>query len=671
MEQYNDMDPAVMWTPGSLEFEAARLTSFMDWLRDYRGLEFDTYRDLWSWSVSDIDDFWQSIVGYFGVVGDNFSGPTRTLEGMPGASWFPDATINYAENILRHAHGDLTADEPAIVSVDEADNTEYMTWRELETRVAALTDSLRKLGVQKGDRVAAVLPNTREAIVGFLATASIGAIWSICSPDLSATAVLSRLRQLEPRVLFGTTGYQFKGKLIDREDHLNEIEAGLSSSVHTTIVVGAVANTASHQPPGRKNFETLVKEEAAPDYDRLPFEHPLWVLFSSGTTGDPKGIVHGHGGMLLEALKTFGLNQDLGPSDLYYVAANTSWMVWNTLLHALATGAGVLVYAGSPTYGGPDRQFEIVATHRVTAFTTGAAYLSTVEKAGRTPKTEFDFSALRTVTSTASPLPISTWCWVHESVKADLHLGSDSGGTDICSVFIGSNLLEQVRLGQIQGPMLGVDVQAWDELGNRVVGEVGEMVITTPLPAMPVGFWADHDDQKYMNAYFNRFPGFWTHGDWITETPEGGFVVHGRSDATLNRDGVRLGSADIYNALQYVPEIHQSLAVGVELPEGEYYQPLFVSLIDGTRLDHDLEARIVHTIRQHASARHVPDEIVVAPDIPITHAGKKIEVPIKRLLGGHLPNTVNIQSLANPESIDWFTHFAENLRLPRRREKGS
>jgi acetoacetyl-CoA synthetase len=629
----------------------------MTWLRIEHGQDFATYRHLWQWSVDDPKAFWGAILTYFDVMMEGSTEPVMTGEHMPDVQWFANARLNYTENILRRAHDEELADVAAIHGVDETGTATKITWRQLEAQVASMAHSLRELGVQRGDRVVAVLPNIAEAIIGLLATASIGAIWSICSPDVSPTATLSRLQQLEPKVLIGTTGYSYNGKYFDRRAHLEQIERGLPT-LQTTIVVDD--ETTLHTE--RKIFAELSSKNITPQYDRVPFSHPLWVLFSSGTTGEPKGIVHSQGGMLVEALKTFGLHQDLGPGDLSYVAANTSWMVWNTLLHALATGASVLVYSGSPTYQRPDQQFKLMADHGVTTFATGAAYLTLVENSGCVPKDEFDLAKLRIMRSTASPLPLTTWRWVHDAVKADVHLGSDSGGTDICSAFIGSNPLEPVRLGQLQGPVLGIDVQVWDDTGTRVIGDVGEMVITTPSPAMPVSFWNDPDGSKYRGAYFENFPGVWTHGDWITETPEGGFIVHGRSDATLNRDGVRLGSAEIYDALQHVPEVRQSLVVGVELPHGGYYQPLFVTLADDVELTPELTDRINQTIREHASVRHVPDDIHLAPDIPLTHVGKKIEVPIKRLLAGGPTTVINPQSLQNPASAEWFFDFAARLR---------
>jgi acetoacetyl-CoA synthetase len=654
----------VTWQPTSEQRQQTRIWDFLSWVEATRSVHLADYRELWRWSVDDLSGFWDAVREYFDVVGEGFDGPALTEERMPGAVWYPGARLNFAENVLRYADSPGFCDTTAVLTIREDDSTSELTWHELRDRVASLAGRLRGLGVEPGDRVAAVLPNLPEAIIGLLATASIGAIWSINSPDLSATATLERLRQLEPTVLIGVDGYRFNGKDIDRVDYLAEVEAGLPFLAHTILVRNPdrahSATTSENARAGRLDFSALVTDTVEPRYERVPFDHPLWVLFSSGTTGAPKGIVHGHGGITLEALKGTALNQNMGAGNRYYVAANTSWMVWNTLVNNLMSGASVVTYSGSPLFGSPDRQFDIIARTGTTMFATGAAYLSLVEKSGLEPGRTHDLSALASVMSTGSPLPGSTWRWVHDHVKHDVHLGSDSGGTDICSGFIGSNPLEPVHVGEIQGPLLGVAVEAWSESGRRVVGEVGEMVITRPMPSMPVFFWGDDDGSRYLGSYFEKFPGIWAQGDWITETMDGAFVVHGRSDATLNRAGVRLGSADIYAALQHIPDVRESLVIGLEQPDGAYYMPLFVVLADGCQLSEELEKRIRATIRDLASARHVPDDVILAPAIPVTHAQKKIEVPLKKLFSGHSPDTaINRGSLANPESIDWFVDRAE------------
>lgn len=658
-----------MWQPDPQR--PTRISDFMEFCSRRSGQPLATYQDLWKWSVSELSDFWDAVRVYFDVIGDGFSAPALATEQMPGAVWYPGATLNYAENLLRPAQDPQRAGETAIIDITEDNIVTPISWSQLSGWTASLARKLRELGVEKGDRVAAVLPNAPEALVGLLATASIGATWALSSPDLSAEAIVNRFVQLEPKVLIGSSGYQFNGKHFDRGAHLERLTEGLPSLQHV-LIQGPPGidepNASGAEPPvvGVSPFPGLPSMPEIPDYVRLPFDHPLWVLFSSGTSGSPKGIVHGHGGMVLESLKGTALNQDMGPDDVYYVAANTSWMVWNTLASNLMSGAAVVTYAGSPSFGGPARQFEIIERTGATMFGVGAAYLSLVEKSGIRPGKERDLSRLRSILSTGSPLPASTWRWVHEHVKPDVHLGSDSGGTDICSGFVGSNPITPVHLGEAQGPLLGVCVQAWDTDGTPMRNAVGEMVITRPMPSMPLFLWNDAAGKRYQESYFSVFPGVWSQGDWISETSRRGFVVHGRSDATLNRMGVRLGSADIYGALQDIPEIRDCIVLGIELPNGGYWMPLFVAADTGRGFDEELADIISATIRTRASARHVPDEIIACPDIPVTHAGKRIEIPLKRLFMG---NPVDLDalrgSLANPRALDWFIEAARTSRSAR------
>ncbi len=644
----------VIWAPSCEQISSSQMSDFMSWLALHRGIQNTTYRELLDWSVNNLSEFWDSIREYFDVAGEGFTTPALVDDRMPGAVWYPDARLNYAENILRNAVG-ATGSGVAIVDITEDGVSTEITWGELNARVAALAAGLRARGVGVGDRVVAVLPNNPEALIGLLASASIGATWCICAPDLAPTATLDRLKQLEPVVLIGSLGYQFNGKWFDRRGHLLEIEAGLPTLRHTIVVGGAATGT-------RLSFDEALVDGAEAQYARVPFDHSLWVLFTSGTTGAPKGIVHGHGGMVLEALKIFGLHFGMDASDRYYVAANTSWMVWNTILGNLMTGASVVTYAGSPVYLRPDHQFDIVATNAVTMFGTGAAYLRLLQATGVSPDREWSLGALRTVMSTGSALPIATYEWVHDDVSSAIQLSDVSGGTDICSAFLGSNPLEPVIAGRLQGPMLGVAIEVRDESGMPVIGEVGEMVVTRPMPSMPTCFWGDADGSLYRSAYFDVFPGAWTHGDWIMEAADGTFEVLGRSDATLNRGGVRLGSAEIYGALQSVAGVTDALVLGIELPDGGYHLPLYIVLAEGIQLDDILRAEIVAAIRQHASPRHVPDVIKAAPAIPVTHAGKKVEIPVKRLFTGPDPTKVDRGALANPQSLDWFIEEAQRFR---------
>ena len=657
-------EAVITWNPTPAQVYESKMADFARYSEIAFDRQLPDFRALLDWSVTEVEEFWRSIQTYFDVLGEGFE-TAEVLEDsvMPFASWFPGAKLNFAENVLRHALNPLTADETAIYQVEEDGSHSVLTWAQLESQVAALSATFRELGVERGDRIAAVLPNVPEAVIGLLAAASIGAVWTINSPDLSAEASIRRVKQLEPKVLVASDGYIFGGKAIDRRAHTSEVEAGLPSITATVLVrildTQREPGTMAVKEVERLAFDRCVEKQHAPAYERVDFNAPLWILFSSGTTGEPKGIVHGHGGMVLDGLKSICLHQDMGPGDVYYVAANTSWMVWNTLVQNLLAGAAIVTYAGSPKITGKDHHFQIISDFGVTMFATGAAYLTMVEKAGIDPRAGRDFSALRSILSTGSPLPPSTWRWVHDAVKSDVHLGSDSGGTDICGGFLGSNPMEPVHLGHLQGPLLGVAVEAHDENGQPLIDQVGAMAVTNPLPSMPVMLWGDADGARYNSSYFTEGDGVWMHGDWITRTSSGEFIVHGRADATLNRQGVRIGPSDIYDALTEIEELADYLVLGIEEGNGGYWMPLFVVLEDGAELDEDLQSRICSTLRTRASARHVPDEIIVAPEIPVTHTMKRLEVPLKKFFSPTAAGReLNRDSVKNPEALEWFREYA-------------
>lgn len=653
-------NPPVTWHPENPQ--DTELFRFAQWVTEHRdvdlgastsddGVAEDLYRRLHAWSITELSDFWDAVREYFGVLGTGFDTAALTDATMPDARWYPNAQLNYAENILERTRSVIDQDTTALLTIDEDDVTESVSWNELRTRVHGLAEQLLELGVKPGERVAAVLPNIAEAIIGLLAAATIGAIWTINSPDLTPTATLARLRQLHPKVLLTTEGYTFNGRHLDLEQYNAELLEGLPELAHHLDIA---------------EFRSAPADGPV-DYLALGFDHPLWVLFSSGTTGDPKGIVHGHGGMLLESLKSKALNQDLTVDDRYYVAANTSWMVWNTLAQALTCGASVVVYGGSPKVNAADRQFEIIAKTNTTRFAVGAPYLTLVERSDLSPADRWDLSGLKSILSTAAPLPESTWQWVHDHVNPTVRLGSDSGGTDICSGFIGTNPLEPIHLGEIQGPLLGVAARSFNDDGEEVFNEVGELVITQPMPSMPIYLWKDIDNRRYQETYFSSFPdqtdypgGVWAQGDWVIQTDRGSFIVKGRSDATLNRHGVRLGTAEIYAALGPISEVAESTVIGVEGPDGDYWMPLFVQLEDGAELTDELRDRINTEIRSKASARHVPDEIIAVDAIPVTHTGKRIEVPLKKLFSGQpADKAINKDAIANPDALTAFIALAE------------
>ena len=632
------------------------MAEYQRWLTDTKGVVTTDYRSLWRWSVGDLEGFWSSIWEYFDVLASEPATAILADRAMPGARWFPGARLNWAENLLRH----VDAAGPAIVGLDETGSRTELGRTELISQVANLAARLRALGVRPGDRIAAVLPNIAPTVVAVLAAASIGAVWSCCAPDFGVKGLLDRFTQIEPSVLIGVDGYRFNHKAIERLDQLDELRAQLPTVQHTILVRNLHPQTPT--PPGMLDFAELVTGDAEPRYEQVPFEHPLWILYSSGTTGLPKGIVHSHGGIVLESLKANALHYDLGPADRVFIAASTAWVVWNMLVDAMITGATIIAYDGSPTVDGPDTLFRICGAEQVTRFGTGAAYLSLCEKSGAQPGTDFDLGALRSIMSTGSPLPDTTWRWIYREVSPEVHLGSDSGGTDVATAFVGANPLDPVYTGELQGPCLGVAVEAWDEQGHPVVDEVGELVITAPMPSMPIHFWNDPDGHRYHDAYFDAFPGVWRHGDWITVTDRGTCRIHGRSDSTINRGGVRMGSADIYQALDALPEIVDSLVIGAELPDGGYHMPLFVVLRDGCDLDDALVDRIRNTIRTQVSPRHVPDEIIDVPAVPMTRTGKRLEVPIKKLLQGTPPErALNRATVADTDALDWYIDYAQDF----------
>ncbi|MCX5042376.1 acetoacetate--CoA ligase [Aldersonia sp. NBC_00410] len=647
----------LLWTPPPGRVADSNMGRYQRWLADTHGVTTTDYQSLWRWSTENTDQFWGTIWQYFRV--ESLDGPPAEVlasHSMPGARWFPGTRVNWAQNLLRRFQSEATA----IVALDERGTRSHTSGVELTQQVANLAAHLRAMGVRPGDRVAAVLPNTAPAIVSILACASVGAVWSCCAPDFGLKGLVDRFRQIEPALLIGVDGYRFNGKTNHRLDLIAELRAQLPTVQHTILVRNLDPEVPA--PEGYHDYDDLIRGEATASYEPVPFDHPLWILYSSGTTGLPKGIVHSHGGILLESLKANALHYDLDDSDRVFIAASTAWVVWNMLVDAMVTGATVITYDGSFTAQGPGTLFGICGEHGVTRFGTGAAYLSMCEKSGVKPGADYDLSGLRSIMSTGSPLPDTTWRWVYDAVNADVHLGSDSGGTDVATAFVGANPLQPVYRGEIQGPCLGVAVQSWDPDGRPVVDEVGEMVITAPMPSMPIYFWNDPDGLRYHDAYFGTFPGVWRHGDWISFTPHGTCRIHGRSDATINRGGVRMGSADIYQAVESLPEITTALVIGAELPDGRYHMPLFVVLEPGIDLDDALTEKIRTTIRTAVSPRHVPDEILAVPAVPVTRTGKRLEIPIKKLIQGAAPEAaLNRATVAEAATLDWFIDYAHNF----------
>lgn len=645
------------WTPTDVDIEQANVTGFTRFVEERHGLDLPGYRALWQWSVDEPGAFWQAVWDAFDVVSHTDPGPALADASMPGAVWFPGARLNFAEYVFR----ERPPDEAAIVHLDEEGLRREVCWSELERRTAALAATLRAHGVGEGDRVVGYLPNIPEAIVALLATASIGAVWAGCGQDYAAPAAIDRLARLEPRALVTATGYRYAGRRHDRVDEVDVLRAAMPGLALTVVVSEEETSfdTSGFDMSGQTgtvlDWRDAVSGDAALEPLPVPFDHPLWVVFSSGTTGPPKGLVHGHGGVLLEHLKALSLHLDLRPGDRFLWYTSPSWMMWNFLLSGLLVGGTVVTYDGAPSHPEVDRLWRIAAEENVTVLGTSPGYVLACIKAGVVPQDDHDLSALRGVGVTGSTLPASSSAWLSDNAGEHVQVMSISGGTDVVTAFVGAVPTVPVWPGEISVPCLGVAVDAFDEGGRPVRGEVGELVVTVPMPSMPVRFWNDPDGSRYRDAYFSVYPGVWRHGDWITITERGTFEMHGRSDSTLNRHGVRMGSADIYQAVENLPEVVESLVLGIEQPDGTYRMPLFVVLAEGVTLTDDLKERIRAAVREHASPRHVPDEIVAAPGVPHTRTGKKLEVPLKRILQGADPGrVVDRTAIDEPDLLDWY-----------------
>jgi len=652
----------ILWQPSDETIQQTEMYRFMRAMNAKHGLTMETYLDLWNWSVDDLEVFWSEIWEYFDVIGQRPTGPM--LQGqMPEARWAEGARVNYAQNILRHAH--TMGEQEAVVGLDESLNRTALTWQQLNEQVGAFAHHLKSIGVREGDVVAAALPNIPQAIIGLLGCATVGAIWSVVNVDFGVPGIVTRFQQLKPKVLMTIDGIELGGKRRDQVDDLDRLLEELDTVTHHVLVENTytgerseVADITEAHNVETAAFDDIVAEGREPEFVPVDFSHPLWVLYSSGTTGTPKGIVQSQGGTVLEIAKSFGLHYRVPKGEAVYISTSTTWMLWNMQVGTMITGAKAITYSGGVFAGGPGRQFEILANERVAFYGCGAAILTGVQESGLVPKDEYDLSNLTDILVSASPLPARTWHWIYEAVTPDVRLRSDSGGTDVCSVFVGSNPMDPVRVNELMGPALGVAADVYDEAGNSVTEEVGELVITKPMPTMPLYFWNDPDGERYREAYFSQDPHIWYHGDFATQTERQSFVIHGRSDATLNRDGIRMGSSDLYQVVDALDEVSASMVIGAELDDGGYYMPLFVVPSDPDIDTDKLKDTIVEAIRTELSPRYVPDDIIIAPGVPMTKTGKLMEVPIKRVLQGMAPEKVSKETAAEPDVLEWYLDYA-------------
>jgi acetoacetyl-CoA synthetase len=659
-----------LWEPSPELLAGAEMTRFMAWAGERRGRPFADYKELWRWSVEEVEDFWAAIWDFCGV---RASKPYERVLGshdMPGAQWFAGAELNYAENLL----AGRDAGEVAVLHTSELRELASMTWGDLSAQVAAAAAGLRALGVTRGDRVVAYMPNIPETLVAFLAASSIGAIWSSAAPEFGARSVIDRFAQIEPKVLLAVDGYRHGGKDFDRSEVLAGILAELGSVQHTVLLpyldpAAERLAPAAAGADGAHTWDELLALGAGSElsFEQVPFEHPLWVLYSSGTTGLPKAIVQSQGGILIEQLKK-RMHLDLRRGDRMFWFTTTGWMMWNFLVGCLHSEAAIVLYDGSPGHPDLGVLWDLAQRTRMTCMGVSAGLLASMEKAGIEPARDYDLSALRAIGSTGSPLAPESFRWVHEHVGGDVWLFSTSGGTDVCTAFVAGCPLLPVYEGEIQCRALGCAVEAWDEQGRSLTDEVGELVITEPMPSMPLFLWGDDSGERLRESYYGMYPGIWRHGDWIRITPRGGAVIYGRSDSTINRQGVRMGTSEIYRAAAAVEEVLDALVVDV--PRGgqgggqspELWMVLFVVLREGAELDDELAARIKRRIREDCSPRHVPNEVRQIAEVPRTLSGKVLEVPVKRILMGAPPQqAASVDSLANPRSLDYFVDLAKEL----------
>jgi acetoacetyl-CoA synthetase len=649
----------LLWEPTEQLVKNTNITAFMQWLETEKGLSFDTYDRLWDWSVTAIEDFWQSVWEYFQIKASKPYSRVLAERKMPGAQWFSGAELNYAEHVFRN----ISPDYPALIFQSEIQSLMEISWDELYRSVSGLAAAMRIMGIQKGDRVVCYMPNIPQTVIAFLACASIGAVWSSCSPDFGTRSVIDRFSQIKPRLLIAVDGYQYGGKAFDCRPAIAELQQSLTTLEKTILVPYLKFDADTEGLEKAELWDDFLIDSDELIFEQVPFNHPIWVVYSSGTTGLPKALVHGQGGILLEFVKFLNLHVDLKPGDRFFWFSTTGWVMWNILQGGLLTGATSLLYDGSPGFPDLGVVWEFAEKAEMNILGTSAAFITGCMNAQMEPGKTYNLDKLRAIGSTGSPLSVEGFRWVYEKVKGDILLGSTSGGTDPCTGFLGSCPLLPVRAAELQCRCLGVNAQAYDETGNPLTDEVGELVITEPMPSMPLYLWNDANNKRYIESYFEMYPGKWRHGDWIKILPNGSSVILGRSDSTINRLGVRMGSSEIYAAVEDLEEVLDSLVIGFESPGGNYLMPLFVVLDQGVKLDDSLKNKINSKIRSALSRRHVPDELYAISEVPCTLNGKKLEVPVKKILCGiPVQEAVNVDSMANPDSINFFVELAQQLR---------
>ena len=650
----------LLWTPSKESIAKSNILKFINYVNNQEQTDIQSYDDLWRWSIKDIESFWRSFATFADV---KFHEKPKAILGqseMPGAEWFPGATLNFAEHTFRYSQ----TNDNAFYTISETGPLERVSWAQLEQETKRLALGLKALGVNRGDRVAAILPNIKEALVCFLAVTSLGAIWSCCAPEFGTGSITDRFLQISPKVLFASDGYVYGGKVFDRRQQVKEIVAALPS-VEKLVWLPHLERDKqlpTSQSISYYDIVASVSDTGNFSFEAVPFDHPLWVVYSSGTTGLPKPIVHGHGGITIELLKLFLLHADNKVGEVGFFYTTTGWIMWNLIVSGLLVGTVPVLYDGNPAYPAPDTLWRIASETEASSFGASPSFVQMTMNTGIVPNDRYDYSQLRSIMLTGSPATPESMQWLYDNVKRDLWVMSQSGGTDIASGFVGASPLLPVHAGEIQTRLLGVDVCAFNDAGQSVVDKVGELVVRQPMPSMPLHFLGDPDMRRYKATYFEQWPGIWRHGDFLEITEErGGCIIHGRSDSTLNRFGVRIGTAEIYRTVEQLDEIRDSLIVNLELPDSQFFMPLFVVLRDGCTLTDELKDKIARELRSVYSPRHVPDFIQQVSDIPYTITGKKTEVPVKRILSGITPsNVISADALRDPQAINAFVEFSKN-----------